>query len=451
MKEKGSVQKVIAEFKEIVVNINLSFNLDFVPVKPIKQLLKYFNTVEDVRDENRITYPLGELLLIAFIAIMSGADSFVLIETFCFSKYKLIKTFIPQLESVPSHDTFRRVFSLISPECLQQATVSYLLDNIKLMRRAFGINEAGLRHLCVDGKTANGSGRLANTDFEINKIHTLHVYDNTNSICLISKSIDEKTNEIPVAQEVLKSFDLKNVVVTFDALNTQKETIRVITEQNGLYIGALKRNHQSFFGEVESYFTSERLKKIKEQDEGKNTIYMSYSEKAHNCVETRTYWLTKNVAWLTQAEEWANLKAIIRYEKKSVNLTTDKETKETYYYISSLTNVKDCADFIRSAWSVENELHWHLDVNLGEDASSIVDKKAFQNFSLMNKLVLSLLKLAAPILKASIKSTRHIAAWGTEDVLRTLCVFDEEALKAAMLTIKPDAGKKSRFRIPEDY
>jgi predicted transposase YbfD/YdcC len=451
MKPKSAVNKVIVEFKEIVANLNFSFDLEFTPVKPMKKLLKLFSSIDDARVEARITYPLGELLLIAFLAIMSGADSFVLIEKFCFAKFRLLQKFIPQLKYVPSHDTFRRVFTLFSPESLQMITVSYLLDNIKMMRRVFGIDEAGLRHYSVDGKTANGSGRLPNTAVEINKIHTLHVYDNTDSVCLISKPVGEKTNEIPVAQEVLALLDLKNVVVTFDALNTQKKTIEVITAQKGLYIGALKKNHQDFFGEVESYFNSDRLRKIKEQDKGRSSIYLSYSEKAHNRIETRTYWLTKNVAWLTQVEEWDNLKAVVRYKKESVDLVTGKKTNETYFYISSLDNVKDCADFIRAHWAVENELHWHLDANMGEDSSSIVDRKAFQNFSLMNKLTLSLLKLSAPILKSSVKSTRHIAAWGLEAVLRTLCVFDEDALKAALLTVKPDAGKKSRLKIPEDY
>lgn len=442
---------MILEFKEIVSNMSFEFDPGFIPVKPVKRLLRLFDSVEDTREEGKTTYPLGELLLTAFIAIMSGADSFVLIEQFCLKKVTLLRKFTPLANGVPSHDTYRRVFTLLKPECLQLATVTFILDNIRLMRRAFGINEEGLRHLCVDGKTANGSGRLPGTAQEIRKGHTLHVYNNTDSFCLISKFVGEKTNEIPVAQEVLRLLDLNNTIVTFDAMNTQKGTVGVIAGQKGHYIGALKKNHQDFYAEVESYFTPARLRKIKEQDKEKNNIYLSYSEKAHNCVETRTYWLTKNVAWLTQTEDWPNLKAVVRYEKKTVHQVTGKETKEIYFYLASITSVKDCADYIRGHWAVENELHWHLDANLGEDSCSIVDKKALQNFSLMKKLVLSLLKLAAPIFKVSVRSTKHIAAWDTEDVLKTLCVFDEELLESAMLSVKSDAGKKSRLAIPEDY
>jgi predicted transposase YbfD/YdcC len=451
VRKKSSIQKVIAEFKEIAAHMDFQLDLESTPAKPIKRLLRLFSDINDDRDQPRTTYPLGEILLIAFIAIVAGADSFISIEDYCNTKLVLLKKFTPLKDGVPSHDTFRRVFMLLSPESLQHATVHFLLDNIKLMRRAFGIADEGLRHLCVDGKTANGTGRLPGTTAETPKIHTLHVYDNTYSTCLISREVGVKTNEIPVAQEVLKELNLKDVIVTFDAMHTQRKTIEIIAERKGRYLGALKGNQPEFMAEAKSYFTSARLRRIKEQDKEKNTIFLSYSEKAHNCIETRTYWLTKNVAWMTQLDEWPNLKAIVRYEKKTTHLVTAKETKEIRYFITSLTDVKDCADAIRGHWSVENLLHWHLDTTFREDDCTISDRKAFQNFSLMNKLALSLLKLAAPILKVSVKSTKRIAGWSTENVLRILCVFDEDVLKTAMLNVKSDAGKKGKLIMPEEY
>ena len=445
--ETHGIQKVIAEYKEIIKNGNIQFNIDNTPAKPVKRLLKLFNTVEDTRVEPRTVYPLGELLLISFLAILGGADTFVTIADFCCMRINLLRKFTPLENGAPSHDTFRRVFSLLDPQCLQEVTVAYLLDNIRLMRRAFGIDGDGLRHICVDGKTAKGSGRLKDTAHEIPKIHTLHVYDTTNGICLVSKAVGEKTNEIPVAQDILKGMDLKDVVVTFDAMNTQKETIAIITAQKGLYLGALKGNQPDLFYEADSYFTSARLSRIK----ASKTNYISYTEKAHNCVETRSYWFTKNVEWLVQIGDWPGLRSIVRYEKKSINLVTDKEIKEIYYYISSLSNAQDCADVIRGHWGVENLLHWHLDVNFKEDDCTVTDRKAFQNISLMNKLTLTLLKLAAPIFKVSVKTARLRAAWEIETVLKTLCAFDEDVIETAMLSINPDAGRKGKLKIPEDY
>jgi len=444
---KTGIQKIIAQFKEIASGSNIKLDIENTPVKPVKRLLRLFNEIEDTRSEPRVTYPLGELLLIAFIAILSSADSFVLIETFCNRKIELLRKFTPLSNGVPSHDTFRRVFTLLDPECLQNATVDYLLDNIKLMRRAFGIDEEGLRHLCVDGKTARGSGRLAGTPDEIPDLHTLHVYDSTNGICLVSKPVGEGTNEIPVAQQVLKCLDLKNVIVTFDAMHTQRETVQIIVRQKGHYLGSLKGNQPDLLEEVASYFSAARLRRIKDS----KSNFLTYTEKARNCVETRTFWFTKNVDWLVQLDEWHGIKSIVRYEKKSENIKSGKQTKEEHYYVSSLTNIHDCADAIREHWSIENNLHWHLDATLREDDCLISDRKAFQNFSLMQKLVLSLLKLAAPVYKVSVKSARHLAAWGTEDILRVLCAFDEDALKDAMLKVDSQAGRKGKTKIPEDY
>jgi len=443
-KEKNGIMKVIAAFKEIASN--LEFNIENTPVKPIKRLLRLFNGVEDMRVTARITYPLGELLLIAFLAILAGADTFVSIEVYCKPRAKLLRRFTKFNGLIPSHDTFRRVFSLLDPEALQKVIVAYLLDNVKIMRRSFGIDEDGLRHLCVDGKTANGTGRLIGTDREIPKIHTLHVYDNTNGICLVSKAVGEKTNEIPVAQEILKSMDLRDTIVTFDALNTQKATIAVIVEQKGHYLGGLKGNHPDFLEEVKSYFTSDRVSKIKQS----KSNYLSYTENAHNCIERRSYWLSKNVDWLVFLKDWPNLRALIRYEKKSENTVTGKVTSETFYYISSLTDINSCADVIRGHWSVENLLHWHLDATLNEDNCQVVDRKAFQNMSLMRKLALSLFKLASPILKYSVNITRQFAGWATDDFLKILCAFDDDTIKDAMQGVDPQYGRKSRLQIPLD-
>ena len=202
------IKKVIAEFKEIAVKGNIKFDLENTTTKPVKKLLKLFNGIEDPRVEAKTDYPLGELLLIAFIAILNNAESFVAISQFCNLKIKLLRQFTPLENGVPAHDTFRRVFTLLDPKCLQEVTVGYLLDNIKLMRLAFGIDDNGLRHLCVDGKTANGSGRLSGTKREIPKIHTLHVYDNTPGICLVSKAVGKKPTKFPKPRLFLKIWTL---------------------------------------------------------------------------------------------------------------------------------------------------------------------------------------------------------------------------------------------------
>lgn len=426
----SKIIKPIALFKDMLAQIGITFNEENVPKKPIKRLLKLFGTIDDVRLADRISYPLCEILMVAFFAILSGASTWTELEAFGKVKRDWLRKFMALKEGTPSHDTFKRVFSLIDPECLQKATITFLIDNFKLMKRAFNINQKGLTQYCVDGKEANGTGRNPGlNEDEKRNIQTLHVYDLSNAICLVSKVIDTKTNEIPAAQEVLKNMQLKNVVVSFDAMNTQTKTISVIVEQKGDYIGTIKSNHKNFYEEIESYFSSKRLDGIKKRG-GK---YYETREKARNSIETRQYYLTNSIAWFYNTDEWEKLRSIVCYVKTSENIRTGKKTQERRYYLSSLLDVETCASAIRGHWSVENQLHWHLDVNFLEDDNMTTDRNAFQNFSLMNKLALSITKLASTILKTSVRSSRKIMGWEIDTINKILCTFDEDILTEALV------------------
>lgn len=427
----SKIIKPLAVFSDIIKKSSLSLLSEDIPKKPIKRLLNLFKSVEDTRLERNTEYPLYEILMIAFFAILSGAKTWVDLQEFGKTKEKWLRRFMPLENGTPSHDTFRRVFALIDPEHLQKATVTFLIDNMKIIRRVFKIKMEGLRQLCVDGKEANGTGRNPGFDeYKIRNLQTLHIYDLSDGICLVSKAIDAKTNEIPAAQEVLRTMQLKDVLVTFDSMNTQRDTIAVIVKQKGEYIGALKGNQESLFEEVGSYFTSKHLQQIKD----KKVSYYETKEKAHNCIETRRYYLTKNTDWFYNKDAWVNLRSFICYIKTSENVRTGKITTEKRYYISSLTDVETCADGIRGHWLVEVQ-HWALDVIYGEDDNMTVDRNAFQNFSLMNKLALSLTKLASKVLKKSVRTTSKIAGWDIDAIVKILCTFDEDTLTKALMSV----------------
>jgi predicted transposase YbfD/YdcC len=428
----SEIIKPLAIFSDTIKKTGISLPDENIPKKPVKRLLKLFKTVEDIRLERNTHYPLHEILMIAFFAILSGAKAWTDLEDFGHAKEKWLRRFMTLECGIPSHDTFRRVFALIDPEHLQNATTTFLIDNMKIIKRAFKIKTEGLRQYCVDGKEAKGTGRNPGLEKDkIRNIQTLHVYDLSDGICLVSKAIDTKTNEIPTAQEVLRTMQLKNVVVSFDALNTQRDTISVIVNQKGDYIGALKGNQEGLFEEVDSYFTPKRLQQIRDKKE----TYYETKEKAHNCIETRRYYLTRNTDWFYDKDAWAKLRSFICYIKTSENVRTGKCTTEKRYYIASLTDVETCADGIRGHWSVENQLHWQLDSNFDEDDNMTVDRNAFQNFSLMNKLALSLTKLASKILKKSVRATRNITGWDIDSTIKIFCAFDEDILTQALMNV----------------
>jgi predicted transposase YbfD/YdcC len=432
MAKKAKIDQTILVFKEIVSRHKISLPEEGIPKKPIRKLIQLFRTISDARIQGKVEYPLHEIIMVAFLAVISGANTFVDIHTFGMSKAEWLEKYFYVKHSIPSHDTFRRVLSIIHPSHLQKATVAFLLDSIKLLKRAFNIEDEGIRHYCVDGKTARGTSKLKGLEREVKQLHTLHVYDRTDGICIVSKEVGNKTNEIPVAQEVLRMLDLRGSVVTFDALNTQQDTVAAVIGQKGDYVAALKGNQAEFYQEVKSFFTPTRLKRI----ESGTSNYHESREKAHNRIEVRKYYLSKNISWLVQLGDWAGIKSLVYYSIHTEDINTGKITDEAYCYISSITDITLCADAIRGHWSVENQLHWHLDVNFWEDDTEILDRTAFQNFSLLNKMALSMLKLVAPLLNESVRSSRKHIGWDTEILISTFRVLDEDMLAAAALNVK---------------
>ena len=137
-------------------------------------------------------------------------------------------------------------------------------------------------------------------------------------------------------------------------------------------------------------------------------------------------------------EEWRSLRNFICYEKIICSTITHKETAEIRYYITSLNDVELCADAIRGHWGVENQLHWHLDYNFREDDNTTIDRQAFTNLSILNKMALSLCKLAQPLMKnRSIRLIRKEFSWSFEENLAMLLnAFDEDVLKNALENVK---------------
>ena len=353
----AKICKFILEYKEIIKNIDIDLNNFTPPKRTMKRFVHLLKEINDVRVKGMIDYPLEEIIVIVFLAVLGNASSWSEITAFGIAKEKWLRKFLILKYGIPSHDTFERVFSLVNSKEFEAVTVAFVIQNMDKIRKAMKTGKGQQRLICVDGKEAKGTGRKYGTKEEIRNLQTLHVYDASYGICLYSELIDKKTNEIPVAQCILGTMELKDVIVTFDALNTQKKTISIIAKQNGNYVGALKGNHEIFESEVVDLFSEKVKKSINDKDQN----YLKTTEKAHNKVETRRFYLTTNVKWFNDLKEWPKLKSFICYEKTSIDIVTGKETKEVRYYISSLTDIELCADAIRGHWGVENLLHWHLD------------------------------------------------------------------------------------------
>lgn len=423
------------EFADIIKSHGLECSESLSPSnKVVKRFIRLAKEVPDVRIQGMIDYPLKEILLIAFFAVLSGAERWTEVAMFGVKRERWLSKFLKYKNGTPSHDTFRRVFSLISPTIFQELIVDFLMDNMNRIKASLGIEDKGIRLINIDGKQARGTGRKSGKDGPFPNLQILNIYDASNRICLVMKDIGSKTNEIPAAQAALELLNVKGSIVTCDALNTQKATMALVAGKGrgGDYVAALKKNHHTFYEEVDLYFSPEKKKEIRKNKTG----FITSLDKAHSKVERRNFYVTDNVRWFQGRGEWAKLRAFVCYEKIIHDTQTGIDSCEIRYFISSVTDAELCAEAIRGHWAIENILHWHLDVSFADDADMTTDRNAYYNFTAMRRMALTMCKISQSFMKCSVKSMRwligidHMQMLG--EILGTLDdSYLEQALRAA--------------------
>jgi predicted transposase YbfD/YdcC len=233
------------------------------------------------------------------------------------------------------------------------------------------------RILALDGKTQRGNG-----DKNHKGNHIVSAVDE-NGFCLGQKRVREKSNEITAMPDLLDEINVKNHIVTTDAMGTQTAIAKKIRQKRADYVLALKGNQEILHKDVMLYFDDPELLAACE--------YTSTVEKARGCIEKREYWQTDQIDWLSQKKDWVGLKSIIM--TRNTIMKDGIETVDCRYFISSLTtNVHEAARAIRGHWMVESH-HWHLDVTFREDADHTLDKDAAFNLNIIRKLALGVLKI----------------------------------------------------------
>lgn len=387
-------------------------------------------SIADPRVKGKISYPLSEIIVLSFFATLGGAVTFQDMEAMCTYKQKYFRKFIPLKAGIPSHDTFNRVFSMMDMGEFDNALSTFIREAMDELRKVLHIPEPAMIQLCVDGKEARSSGRQEDADGRVKRnIQTLHVYSSYNGICLRSSQIEQKSNEIPMAQEVLATMDLRKTLVSFDAMNTQRQTITVIKDRGGHYLGGLKGNHKTLLQESAAYFTPDYLK----QAESDPNLYYRTLEKAHGQIEECIYTVAKvKVTDDCEFSDWPGMEAIVRYDKRMEKVNTGKKSEETRYYITSLDkDARVCGQAIKEHWQVENSLHGHMDMMFGDDDNATVNRRASGNLSIMKKMSLSLYKMMKPIENSkTLSNIKRGFAWGYEDMLESLlCSCDSKTIQ----------------------
>lgn len=375
--------------------------------KKLFTIQKHFAPLKDPRILKKTSHKLIDIIVIAICAVICGADGWTQIEEFGKARKKWFEGFLELPHGIPSHNTFGRIFSLISSKLFQNCFQQWINE-------IFDITDGQV--IPIDGKTAKRSYNKKNDKAAI---HMVHAWAAENGILLGQVKTKEKSNEITAIPELLKILEIKGCIITIDAMGCQRDIAEEITEKGADYILAVKGNQEKLEEAIKQTFDEA----IKKDFEGMKHSTNQTTDKKHGRTEVRTCHVLP-ILFLIGASEfkkkWKKLKSIILIiSERTIN---GKTTVEHRFYISSLKgNAKKISDAIRQHWSVENSLHWSLDVTFKEDQSRIRIGQASENFSLLRKIALMYLKNETS-LKGGIQTKRLRAGWDSKYLLKVLTV-----------------------------
>lgn len=353
-------------------------------------ILEHFTIVIDPRLDRNKEHLLIDIITITICAVICGADTWVDIADFGNAKESWLKKFLTLPNGIPSHDTFRRVFSILDPDEFQKGFLSWVKEISNLTQGSV---------IAIDGKSvrrAHGKDQKA--------IHIISAFAVENGVTLGQMKVDGKTNEITAIPELLKLLALKGCIVTIDAMGTQGWIVKKIREQSADYALAVKANQKKLLQDIQ--------KTIDDKANASVLDYYRTSERTHGREEIRECWSTDDISLVRNKEKWIDVQSIARIvHTRTIN---GKTTTETRHYITSLEKKSEkLLKAVRDHWAIENTLHWTLDVAFREDESRSFFGHSPENLALVRKLSAGLLKMEHTK-KIGIAAKRKTAGWSEE-------------------------------------
>lgn len=363
-------------------------------------ILAFANSLPDHRQEIKVRHLSTDIIFITVAAVICGAEDWEDIEYFGHCKETFFRKYLLLPNGIPSHDTFNRFFSNLNPEVME--------TQFRIWVRAICSQRTEL--VSIDGKTICGAKNQGKSLF-----HMFSAFCHANGVSLAQVRTAEKSNEITAIPELIKALDLEGCVVSIDAMGCQYAIVEDIIEAKADYILAVKNNQKELYQSIEDTFRFQGLQ---------DRVLNHQLDFGHGRIENRTCYISTNLEHIDTAK-WKNVKTLVKIVSERYNKTAKKQEEPCIrYYISSLT--QDAANFnaqIRAHWGIENNLHWLLDVSMGEDASRKRERNSPQNFSVVFKTALTMLKrYQLPKGKPSIKTKRKMGGWSDEHLIAMLGV-----------------------------
>ncbi len=367
--------------------------------------LDHFKELPDPRQRGKITYPLDEVLLLCLLAVLGGAETFVDIARFGEKKIDLLRRFRPFRDGTPSHDHLGDIFATLDAKAFQRCFVSWVA----------ALTGAPADVIAIDGKTLRRSYQQKGAKAPI---HMVSAFAARQRLVLGQVKVADKSNEIVAIPALLDMMTIAGAIVTIDAMGCQRGIAQKIVDNKADYVLALKGNQGTLREDVEVFAAEQKANGFKDTKISQDQTV----DGDHGRIETRTYTVFHDVAWLQERHDWPGLKGIIMVESKreipGPSPETDKIEQETRFYITSLVWLAhQLGPVVRGHWSVENSLHWVMDMLFRDDECRIRTHHAPANFTTLKHMAHNLIRKAPG--KDSLRLKRKVAAWD-DDFLASL-------------------------------
>ena len=360
----------------------------------IEKRIERLSELDDPRCPGKVEHRLIDILVIAVCAVIACAESWEDIALYGRSKLDWLRQFLALPNGIPSHDTFRRVFMLIDLNAFEACFTAWVR----------GITPLGEQEVvAIDGKTVR---RSFDRGREQSPLHLVSAWASEQGLVLGQRRVDDKSNEITAIPELLDVLTLEHTLVTLDAMGCQKAVAQRILERQADYLLVLKANHGNAYEAVQSHFDSHCF----EHDADLRPVVDAFDDSHGRLVRRRVFVSLKAVT-LPALADWPGLRTVLAVESiRSINGSGKVEADIHYFLSSSSAEAPVLAQAIRRHGSIENNLHWVLDVTFREDDSRIRDPTAVRNFALLRKIALNLVGQDRST-KASLHAKRKRAAW----------------------------------------
>ena len=366
-----------------------------------------FSDLDDPRESGKVIYPLTDILVIAVCAAIAGAESYEDIVLYGKSKTSWLSEFLDLDKGIPSHDTFCRVFGLIDAEAFEACFTSWAKSQAE---------DPDGEVVAIDGKTIR---RTFDHGREQSPLHVVSAWASEQSLVLTQEVTSEKSNEITAIPEVLGALNLEGALVTIDAMGCQTEIAEQIIEEKADYLLALKENHRTAYRAVQTHFDDRCFGSGAFDRGARSRLRSDGFDESHGRVVRRRVFACSEASELEALSEWPGLQSVVGIETIRTVKGESETTAEIRYFLSS-REAKDevLEDAARQHWSIENSLHWVLDVTFNEDQSRVRNETAASNWAVLRKMALNLLKSDSEA-DTSIKGRRKQAGWDN-DYMRKL-------------------------------